>query len=118
MAKPKSMSDKRLLEIIEKACYEFEGDCTVLESAIGALVWGRVVGWKAIRLMHSGRTFKKYEEILFIKFKDELPEMTESSERMHGIRLLKKVGKYWQAITAGLISARDAAVAEHGQTVT
>ena len=104
-------TDKRILEIVEKACFEFTGDCGILEAAIGALFWGRVVGWQPLRLMHTGRTFKKYEEILGIKFKDELDATTDQSERMHGYRMMKKIGKFWQAVSSGTIPAREAAQA-------
>lgn len=106
------LGDERLLKIIRDACDEYEGDCTVLESAIGALVWGRVVGWHGVRLMHSGRTFKRYEEILKVRFKEVLPARTKSSNRMHGIRLADNVGRFWQAVTSGLVPAREAAIAD------
>lgn len=104
----KSMSDERLMEIIMEACHQFEGDSSVLETAIGALCWGRVVGWHGLRLMHSSRTFKRYEEILGIRFRDELPERTVHSTRMNGIKLAENLGKFWQVITAGQVKAKDA----------
>jgi hypothetical protein len=109
MRKQKRMSDERLMEILQKACDDYEGDGGVLESAIGALVWGRVVGWHALRLMHTGRTFKKYEEILGVKLKEVLPERTEESLRMNGLRLAANIGKYWQVVTSGLVPAKKAA---------
>jgi hypothetical protein len=105
----KTLSDKRLLEILNTAQEQYEGDCTVLESAMGALVWGRIVGWHGLRVIHSSRTFKRYEEILGIEFREVLPEQTEQSERLNGIRLAKKFKKFWQAISSGEISGRDAA---------
>lgn len=100
-----------MLAIIERACKEFSGDCAVLSSAIGALVWGRVVGWQPLRLMHTGRTFKRYEEILGVKFREVLDPTTDQSERMHGYRMMKKIGKFWQAVSSGKVPARDAAQA-------
>jgi hypothetical protein len=104
----KSLSDDDLLEIVKNACYEWEGDCTVFESAVGALCWGRVVGWHGLRLMHSSRTFKRYEEALGVKFRDVLPDRTAHSNRMNGIRLAEDMGKFWQVITAGMVPAKDA----------
>lgn len=73
-------------------------------------VWGRVVGWQPLRLMHAGRTFKHYERILNVKFKEELEPTTNESERMNGYWLAKKVGRFWQAVTSGLVSGREAAI--------
>ena len=105
-------TDREMLRIIDEAVNEFEGDAAVLESAIGALVVGRVVGWKALRLMHNGRTFKRYEEVLGVKFRDVLDEVTDQSERMMGYKLAQKMGKFWQAVSSGLIPAREAAAME------
>ncbi len=108
--KQKRVSDEKLLEIIEKASDNFEGDFTVLESAIGALIVGRTVGWHGLRVCHSGRTFHRYEEILDIKFREVLPDRTEQSTRLRGVRMADKIGKFWQAISAGMIPAREAKV--------
>jgi len=110
MGKVKRMSDEKLLEIIAKAVEEFEGDCTVLESAIGALVFGREVGWQAIRLIHAGRTFKRYEQILGIKFREVLQERTDTSRRVTGIRMADSLGKFWQVVTAGMVPASKAKI--------
>src|SRR5687767_1343003 len=107
MAGTKRLSDEEMLKIIQKACDEYDGDFTVLESAIGALVCGRLIGWHALRLMHSGRTFKRYEDILFVKFRDVLQARTSQSNRMRGIRMADKLGKFWQVVTAGQVSARE-----------
>jgi len=105
----KALSDQKLLEIIKNACHEAEGDCGVLESAVGALCWGRVVGWHGLRTMHSSRTMKRYEKYLRIKsFKTVLPARTEHSIRMYGIVLADKFKKFWQAISGGLVPAGKA----------
>jgi hypothetical protein len=106
--KAKQLSDDKMLEIIEKAVKEYEGDFTVLESALGALVIGREVGWHGLRVCHSGRTFRRYEDILGIKFREVLPDRTKRSTRLRGIRIADGLGKFWQAISSGMIPAREA----------
>jgi len=103
-----SLSDERLLEIIKDACYDGKGDCTVLESAIGALCFGREVGWHGLRTVHSSRTMRRYEGVLGVKFKDVLPDRTRHSPRLWGIVLADKFGKFWQAIAAGKVSSQEA----------
>jgi len=104
------LNDADLMKIIKKACDEFEGDFTHLEAALGALLVGRVVGWKGLRLMHTGRTFKRYEEILKLTFRDVLPALTSQSERLHGIRAMKRIGAFWQVVSSGLVPASKAAM--------
>src|SRR5580658_2524228 len=106
----KRMSDPELLKTIGEAWKEYEGDVTVLESAIGALVLGRDLGWHGVRVMHSRGTFNKYERILGIKFKEVLPPRGPQAHRLCGIRMLDKIGKFWQALSGGLISAKEAAM--------
>jgi hypothetical protein len=127
--KAKQLSDEKMLGIIEKAVKEYEGDFTVLESALGALVIGREVGWHGLRVCHSGRTFRRYEgevgwhglrvchsgrtfrryeDILGIKFREVLPDRTKHSTRLRGIRIADGLGKFWQAISSGMIPAREA----------
>src|SRR4051794_37318626 len=109
MAKQK-LTDERMLEIIDNAIDEFEGDCTVLESAIGALAIGRKYGWHGVRVCHSRVTYNRYEKILQIKFSEVLPERGPSAQRLAGIRMIDAIGKFWQAIASGLISAKKAAM--------
>jgi hypothetical protein len=98
-----------MIEIIDNAWKEYEGDVTVLNSAIGALVMGRHVGWQGIRVMYARATYNRYERILGIKFRDELPERGPDAKRLRGIRIIDGIGKFWQAISSGLISAKEAA---------
>jgi hypothetical protein len=107
--KKQNISDERALEIVAKAVKDFKGDGVVLESAIGALFIGQAFGWHALRMVHSGRTFKRYEEVLQIKFREELLDRTEQSRRIAGIKMVDKLGKFWQVVTAGRVPARDAA---------
>jgi hypothetical protein len=108
----KRMTDEEMLRIMDQACQEYEGHCSVLESALGALVLGREIGWQALRLMHSGRTYRRYEGILGVRFRDVLEERTKQSDRMMGIRMADKLGKFWQVVTAGQVPARRAGIAK------
>jgi hypothetical protein len=54
---------------------------------------------------------KRYEESLGIKFKNVLLSRTDHSTRLRGIRAADKIGKFWQAISGGLISAEEGRIA-------
>jgi hypothetical protein len=106
------MSDERYATIIETAWAGFEGDCGVFQSAAGALAFGRLVGWQAVRVTMSAATFRKYEKVLGIRFRDELPDrIAPEAERVRGIELADKFGKFWQALSAGLIPAQEGKIA-------
>ena len=65
---------------------EYRGHCATLAGALGALAFGQLYGWKAVWLVHSRGTIKSYEEALGISFRDHMPERTELSSRITGIR--------------------------------
>src|SRR3712207_4064893 len=74
------------LEVICRAWDNYVGSLDVLESAIGALLIGRLAGYNTLRIMHSWRTLRKYEEILDVEFAKILPAETAESDRVNGIR--------------------------------
>jgi hypothetical protein len=106
---PKPLTDEEMLRIIDKAWGRFHGDTTVLASAIGTLVFGRKVGWQALRLIYSRATFNKYEGLLGIKFREILPKRGPDANSILGIRMADKIGEFWQAVSSGLVPAREAA---------
>ena len=51
-----------------------------------------------LALVHSKKTFKKYEEILGIDAKSLFPEETAASQRHKGYMLTKKLANFWKAV--------------------
>ena len=98
-------------EIICKAWENFHGQVEVFESAVGALLVGRLAGYDVLRVLHSWRTLKNYEEILGISFKDLLPARTADSRRVNGIRYAEKFQQFWKALAGGVAAEPNARVA-------
>ena len=97
--------------LICEAWEKFEGDLPPFESAVGALIFGRLAGFDALRVVHSWRTLRKYEDILGITFKDRLLDRTPDSRRVNGIRYADKFNQFWKAIAAGVSAEPDARMA-------
>jgi hypothetical protein len=97
------------LDLICQAWHDYEGDVTVFESAVGVLLVGRLLGYDALRVLHSWRTLRKYEGILGISFKD-FPGRTAESQRLNGIRRADKFAQFWKALGAGVASEPQAKV--------
>src|SRR5688500_1620104 len=85
-----------------KAWKDYEGSVEVVEAAIGALIVGRLVGHDGLRVLHSWKTLRNYEEILGVKFKELLPPNTRDSDRINGVRWAKKFTALWRALAAGV----------------
>jgi hypothetical protein len=107
----KSMSDAEMAKIVRVAWQNYKGDCGVFMSAVGALAFGREVGWKAVRVCMSSVTYRKYEKILGLRFRDVLPERTKESKRIRGIRIVDDLGKFWQALSGGMVPALEGKMA-------
>ena len=80
----------------------------VMESAIGALIMGRLAGYDVLRIVHSHRTLKKYEGLLGITFKDILLARTADSRRVNGIRYADKFKQFWKALAGGVAQEPNA----------
>lgn len=97
MVKP--LSPAEMIAIIDDAIDRYHGDCSILESAIGALIFGTKFGWRVLRISHSSHSYGKYEKILGVKFKEVCPERTELSKRSLALRLADSMGNFWDLAT-------------------
>lgn len=91
-----------IIEIINKAIVNYKGDSSVLGSAIGAFHIGLKVGWRPLRLMHSHKTFVRYQQILDLDFMQVLPEIGPLANKSVGWRLIKRAGDFWDAVRGTL----------------
>lgn len=74
----------------------YQGDAAILGNAIGALVLGRYVGWRVLRVVYSTRSYSRYQSILGVQFKDVLRERDVLSRRSLALRILDRVGGFWE----------------------
>lgn len=79
---------------------EFEGQFDELESALGMLMIGRLVGWKVLVLIHNKRTIRKYEEILGgINIREVFREEGPLAHKSLGLKIAKQLGKFWKVVS-------------------
>lgn len=88
-----------LMKQVERATDEFQGLFDELESALGMLMIGRLVGWKVLVLIHNKRTIRKYEQILGINIREAFPEEGPLATKSLGLELVKKLGNFWKAVS-------------------
>lgn len=97
--KPLSVEKLKQLQQIElRAIAKFHGQLDELESALGFLRMGFQYGWKPLAIIHSKKTFKKYEQILEINAQELFPEETPTSDRSIGYSFAKKIAKFWKIV--------------------
>jgi hypothetical protein len=101
LAKLKPLSSeklKHLQEIELRAIAKFYGNLDELESALGFLRMGFQFGWKPMAIIHSKKTFKKYEQILEIDARVLFPDETPTSQRSIGFAIAVKLSKFWKIV--------------------
>lgn len=108
MAKPHkpvhipSLSAKECQELVkqvEQVTKDFAGPFEQLESALGMLMIGRLVGWKVLVLIHNKRTIREYERILGINIREAFPDEGPLAHKSCGLELVKKLGNFWKAVS-------------------
>ena len=87
-----------LRKIESDAIWDYQGDLTQLEAALGMLRIGHHVGWRVLYIIHSKKTIRSYEEILGIKIRDVFPETGPSSYRSFGLNLAMRYSNFWKVV--------------------
>ncbi|GAB6142287.1 hypothetical protein JCM14076_30160 [Methylosoma difficile] len=86
-------------QIILQQIREFRGIGNTLESALGALILGQYFGWRVLKLIHNPATYRRYEKVLGVQFKDVCPEITEFGKKKSvGYAITEKLGSFWAVI--------------------
>ena len=93
-----TLSDKELVEIIDKAIKNFVGNTDSLASAIGYLMIGRKFGWRVMFFMHSQGTVRKYEKILGIKSNEVMREVGPLARKALAYQAVQKVSNFWKGV--------------------
>jgi hypothetical protein len=93
---------KKLQEIELDAIARFKGSADELETALGFLRIGIQIGWKPMAIIHSKRTFKKYEEILGIDARTFFPEETPAASRSIGYKIAKTLTNFWKVVSGDI----------------
>ena len=104
-----------LVKLVDEATRKYAGLFDELESAIGMLMIGRLVGWKVLVLIHNKRSIKKYEEILGINIREYFPPEGPLIEKSIGYAIVKKLGNFWKAVSGEL---KDDELREHRRSLT
>lgn len=89
------MNDVEYLQFIDEKVKNYTGNAHDLASAIGLFSLGRQIGWRALLLISNQNTFRKYESLLGINFKEQLLERGKYSDRSFALREVDKDNSFW-----------------------
>ena len=97
-----ALSAEQALEyqkIVEQATVRFTGIFDELESALGMLMLGRLVGWRVLVLIHSKSTLRKYENILDINVREFFEPEGPLTHKSVSYVFLRKLGSFWKGVS-------------------
>lgn len=101
------ITPKQIIDTSLEAVDKFTGNVTQLETAIGALVVGKRVGWKVLYLIHDKKTLQRYEEILDLKFREILPEVGPKASKSVAWAALEGIKNFWKAVKGEITGIRS-----------
>jgi len=91
------MNDSELMKEIDRVSADFSGSYDDLQAAIGAVMVGRLYGWRVVRLAGSRRHWTLACKF-FGDLKEILPPETPLSQKSMAYRIVTKAGNYWEVI--------------------
>ena len=92
------MGQGEVLRVVDEAIARYTGDVSVLETAIGALMLGRRVGWRPLLMMHTTATIARYQQVLGLKFREVLPEVGPLAGKSLGWSMLGRMKDFWKVV--------------------
>lgn len=106
-----TLSEKQLVDLVNKAIKQFEGDSDTLARAIGYLMVGQQFGWRAMFLLHRQSTIRNYEKILLIKdSRDCMPEEGPYAKKCVAYVAVKTVTNFWKAVKGEIPGIRSSQI--------
>lgn len=93
-----SFLDASTAASVEQRLAAYRGDGEDISGAVGALVMGQLYGFRGVAMVLSRAKLRRYEELLGLKLRDHMPERTDLSRRILGVRISDEVGKFWAVV--------------------
>lgn len=98
MATHKPMTPKQIVETIDFAIEDFQGNVGQLEQAIGAWFIGRRFGWKVLYLMHDRKTIRRHQDLLGVDFQVEMLDVGDLAHKSIAWKAFGKLKSFWKAV--------------------
>lgn len=91
------ITDEELLKKIDSAMADYHGQIDDFYSAVGVIVVGRLMGWRAMRLM-SQRRHWSLASTIFGDLKEIMPQKGSYYDKSIAMAIVDKIGGYWDYV--------------------
>jgi hypothetical protein len=92
------MDKTELVDKVDKAIENYSGNISHLCTAIGIMFLARSLGWRAVRLMFSNKTYGTSQKILDMEFKDHFLEEGRLARKSVVLDIVKKFHNFWNVV--------------------
>ena len=92
------ITDDEFMKQIDEVTGKFDGQLDHLYEAIGMIITGRLLGWRVMRLVSSGRCWRMATK-LFGDPKQLMPERGKYYDKSVGMKIIDTTGGYWDVIS-------------------
>jgi len=103
----KKIAQRDIVPYVDELTQNFKGQINELEQAIGMWMVGRQFGWKVMLLVHDRKTIAKYEKILGIDFRNEVPPVGDFAYKSLAWRAAEKITNFWKAVKGEIPGIRS-----------
>jgi len=62
------------------------------------LMFGRLIGWRPLFLIHSRQSIRKYQQILSVDFRDILEEVGPEADKLVAWKIAKSISSFWKLV--------------------
>jgi hypothetical protein len=74
-------------------------DLGIVEGAVGALFVGQHYGLRILRIIHSSKTLRQYEQFLGVPFEELIPQHGEFIDRSVAWNIVTTARQYWDLVS-------------------
>lgn len=74
-------------------------DLGIVEGAVGALFVGQYYGLRILRILHSAKTLRQYEQFLGATFEELIPQHGEFIDRSLAWNFVTTARQYWDLVS-------------------
>ncbi len=93
------LTDEQLISHLNDVIKQFRGQTDELKYAIGTLILGRHIGWKPTYLLSNVKTLTKYQRMLGLDFKVQMPEVGYKAARLIGWQVAQYASNFWRVVS-------------------
>ncbi len=97
--------ETELENMLKESAEAYQGDLRLFQAAVGVFVVGKLYGWRILRIVLAPVSYRKYEKILGIRFREHCQERTALADKSVGLKIADYLGDFWK-VAEGIVAVK------------